>query len=153
MGTATLRSLNALVALAHIDLGEAALALADSLDEQADALKDVRRAEDHAAQLSAAYERLIKPGASIYSAAMTVLARQALGGRALLQEARTRQFSVDQQVDDQRRVVHRHQSHHEGLSKLIKESRMSHAAELERMASVEREDLFLVRRIHLKDCT
>jgi hypothetical protein len=151
MSTATIRSLNALVALANIELGEAAMVLADRLDEQANALKDVRRCEERAMQLGAVYERLAKPGASIYSAAMSVLARQSLAGRAMLQEALAHQSSMDQQVDEHRQIVHGHQSRHDGLIKFLRESRLAHAAELEKNAAAEREDLLLVRRFLSKD--
>lgn len=146
MSTSTIRALNALVALAHIELGESALVLADHLDAQARADETVGRCEAQGTQLAMVYDRLAKPGASIYAAAMGVLARQSVAGKAVLVEAQTEQKRVQNLVDEQRQAVHGHQNRHNGLSRFLKEARAEHAAEVEQKAELEREDLFLVRR-------
>ncbi|MGC4061429.1 MAG: hypothetical protein QM749_11530 [Aquabacterium sp.] len=146
MGSSTIRALHALVALAHIDMGDAALTLADHLDEQSQAARKVEHGEAQINQMGMVYERLVKPGAPVYAAALGVLARQSMAGKAVLQEARSVHEQARQRVDEQRRVVHEHQGRHEGLSKILKEARAAHAAEVEKKAASEREDLILVRR-------
>lgn len=151
MSTTTIRSLRALHALAHIELGEGALMLADQLDAQAQAAAALRRCETQAKQLGAVYERLAKPGAPIYTATLDVLARQSVAGQVVLDEAQSEMSRIDQEVDAQRQVVQQHQTKYESLGKFLKEARKQHAAEIEKVAGQEREDLFLVRLHLLKE--
>ena len=151
MATSSIRSLQALVSLANIDLGEAALELADRLDEQAQAVKAVRECEGRLTQLGAVYERLSQPGSSIYMAPLSVLARQSAAGNQVLHESQAKLTQVEQSVDEQKQCVHQHQSRHENLSKFLKTACLQHALSLEKKSALEHEDLFLARRYLTKD--
>lgn len=146
-----IQSLDALVALAHIDLGDAALAMADALDAQAWVSQDLQRVQSHMAQLENVHERLARPGASIYSAAMGVLGRQFVAGKGALQDLQVKQAECDQAVSLRRQGLHEHQRRYEGLSECLNGFKAERAAELEKRAAVEREELFLVRRYLLEE--
>lgn len=146
-----IQSLDALVALAHIDLGEAALAMADALDAQALVGQDLQGVQFHMAQLEDVHARIARPGASIYSAAMGVLGRQFVAGKGALQDLQVKQAECDHAVSMRRQGLHEHQRRYEGLSECLNGLKAERAAELEKREAVEREDLFLVRRYLLEE--
>lgn len=147
--TDTIRALKALVALAELDLGEAALTLAGRLDEQSDAKQEATQRQDTMDQLGQVHERLSKPGSSVNAAAMSVLALQTMAGKAALAQARQHQDEADQLVDAQRQEVHRHQSRHDGLKDGLRDAMRADAAARENKLAQDNEDLFLARRLYL----
>ncbi|MFT3857823.1 MAG: hypothetical protein QM742_10125 [Aquabacterium sp.] len=146
MSRDTIRTLSALKALAEVELGEASLALADLLDQRATRQSTLSRWEGDVRALLASYERLSRPGASVLVGALGSLTRQTMDSRASLEEAQAALSDVDGEVDAQRTVLQGLQARHEALGDILQSARKRHAEELEKRASLEREDLFLVRR-------
>ena len=142
-------SLQALKAMAEMDMGEAALALAAKLDLQQQAARVWSERNAQVTGLGQAYERMTKPGAALYPSALHILARQAVGSRALLDEGLAALTRAEQDADDQRQLVHAYQSRYEGLEKFLREAKKVRTEEAEKRAALEREDLFLSRQ-HLQ---
>lgn len=151
MSTTVIRSLKALVALAEVDLGEAALTLADRLDEQTRVRHEVEEGQAHLSQIGEVFDRLSSPGAVVNSAAMSMLVQQSLAEHDALNLAQARLTQSDQLVDEQRQLVHQQQHRHDGLKDFLKEARKAHAAHIDKHMAQEVEDLFLARRILAKE--
>lgn len=149
MSTAMMRTLDTLVALAKVDLGESALTLADRIDEQSNARQAVADGQSQITQIGAAFERLSQPGAPINPGVLSVLARQSMAAQTIFEQAHEWQQSADQLVDEQRQAMHRHQSRHDGLHDFLKNAIKEHTIEQDKKLTQEVEDLFLARRFHL----
>ena len=147
--TSTIRALKALVTLAELDLGEAALTLGDRLDKQSDAKRESVQREEVMNKLGQVHERMSHPSVSVNTAAMSVLARQTMAGKVALFQARQLQVEAERLVDAQRQEVHQHQNRHEGLKNGLRDAMKAHAAVRESKSAQDNEDLFLSRRFHL----
>jgi hypothetical protein len=147
--TSTIQALKALVALAELELGEAALTLGDRLDKRSDATRETALREEVMNKLGQVHERMTQPSVLVNTAAMSVLARQTMSGKAALFQARQQQNEAERLVDAQRQEVHQHQNRHEGLKKGLRDAMKAHAAMRDNKLAQDVEDLFLARRIHL----
>jgi hypothetical protein len=146
MNKALISSLQALVALADIELCESALAMAEAMDAKSEADGQVRRCEAQVVQLDEMFERLSAPGVSIDVSAIGFLARQSQLAAAQLTGAVSQDEEAKTLLEERQIALHGHHARHEGLSDGLRSAREERARWLEEKAMLEREDLFLIRR-------
>lgn len=148
---AHVQTLSALLSLADIAVGEAALSLADRIDEKthADATMQARREAVQA--LHALHERLSRPGMALQPELMGQIARQAPQLMSDEQEAERRCQDVDEQVDKQRAILQVLQARHDMLKDLHRQAREQLQAEREGREAIAREELYLAHRWSAKE--
>jgi hypothetical protein len=151
MSKAFISSLQALVAMADIELAQSALAMADAIDERLEAGRQVSRCESQQSELRATFERLAAPGQSIDISAMGFLARQSHLAEGQLELASSLQSEAQALVEYKQTALHQHQARHERLSDGLMEACLQRARCLEARAMLEIEDLFLMRRPSLEE--
>lgn len=140
------QTLGALLAMADIAVGEAALDLADQLDAKADADQALRRHESRLRELHGMHERLSQPGLALQPALMRQVAGQAADAQASSRSARAHCDEVEAQLDDKRRVLHALQSRHEMIQGLHRDARNAHRDERAHREALAREELYLSHR-------
>lgn len=143
---AAVQTLGALLALADIAVGEAALDLADQLDAKAEADQALRQHESGLRDLHGMHERLSQPGQALQPALMNQIAQQAMDSLNSCQAAQAHCAEVDAQLDDKRGVLHALQSRHEMIQGLHQEARDAQRAEREHREALAREELYLSHR-------
>ncbi len=146
MSLDTVRTLGALLSMADIAVGEAALDLADRLDAKAEADQALRRQASQVRELHGMHERLSQPGQALQPELMSQLGRQAMVAVAAQRQAQAHCDDVEAQLDDKRRVLHALQSRHDMVQGLHREARDAHRAEREHREALAREELHLAHR-------
>lgn len=146
MSQATVRTLGALLSMADIAVGEAALDLADRLDAKAEAEQALREQTSQVRELHGMHERLSQPGQALQPELMSQVGRQAMAAVAACREARAHCDDVEAQLDGKRRVLHALQSRQEMIQGLHREARDAHRAEREHREALAREELHLAHR-------
>lgn len=146
MSLATVRTLGALLSMADIAVGEAALDLADRLDAKAQADQELRKQRSQVRELHGMHLRLSQPGQALQPELMSQVGRQAMAAVASCQAAQAHCDDVDAQLDDKRRVLHALQSRQEMIQGLHREARDAHRAEREHREALAREELHLSHR-------
>lgn len=146
MSLETVRVLGALLSMAEIAVGEAALDLADGLDAQTRAEGVLRQHESRMRELHGMHERLSRPGLALQPALMGQIASQASDELNACRTARARCDDIAAQLDDKRRVLHALQSRQEMIQDLHHDARDAHRAEREHREALAREELHLSHR-------
>lgn len=146
MSLATVRTLGALLSMADIAVGEAALDLADRLDAKAEADRALHAQQSQVRELHGMHERLSQPGQALQPELMSQVGRQAMVAVTACREAQTHCDDVEAQLDDKRRVLHALQSRQEMVQGLHREARDAHRAEREHREALAREELHLSHR-------
>jgi hypothetical protein len=143
-------SLQALVAMADVELAQSALAMAEAIDGKSDADQKFSRCLSQQGELCAMFERLAAPGQSLDISAMGFLARQTHLAEGQLAVARSLKQEAQLLMDEKQLVLHRQQAKLDGLRDRLLSARMQRARWLESKAMSEREDLYLIRRHSLE---
>lgn len=141
----------ALVALADIDLGEAALTLAARLDVQSEAEQAHARCAQHMDNLREVHARWSRPGTPIVPAMHSLLAREAASGLRALRDSEHTWRQAQSEVDACRQVLHEVQRRHESLSEALKTARADRVQWRAHREALAQEDLFLARRHVMKE--
>jgi hypothetical protein len=148
---AHVQTLSALLSMADIAVGEAALSLADRIDEKTDADANLRTRREAVQALHALHERLSRPGQALQPELMGQIARQAPQLMSAAREAEHRCQDADAQVDEQRAILQALQARHDMVQDLHRQAREQLRAEREAREAIAREELYLAHRWSAKE--
>jgi len=143
---AQIQALTALLSMADIAVGEAALVLADQMDAKVAAEATALAEQDALQALHRMHGRLSEPGQTLQPALMNQIANQVVTVVSAVREAERRCQSIDAQIDKQRSVLQALQGRHDLLHDLHRQARDLYRAEQERREAFARDELYLAYR-------
>ena len=142
----TLKSLQALKAIAAWDMGEAAVCLSKAQGVQTQLQTRAKTMDDQAHAIGKAYGRATQSGQRLQLAAVNLLYRQAHASQGVQAHVGEELRQANEVVDREREVLAKHRARDDALHKLIKHERQLMEAERARAEFAVLDDLYLARR-------